>query len=107
MLPVAQRVLGQLLPALDEQHAGVADLAVTLLVDVEALLEVGLVARAVGEARTGRLGAADAAARQTAVRLRLVEAKHRRPNSDVRVQMSRTVSIVVKNDIRGKTYPTD
>ena len=51
MLPVAQRVLGQLLPALDEQHTGVADLAVPLLVeDVEALLEVGLVARAVGEA---------------------------------------------------------
>ena len=42
----------------------------------EAAREVLLVAPAVSEARAGRLGAADAAAVQTPVHLRLVEAEH-------------------------------
>ncbi len=42
----------------------------------EAALEVGLVAVAVSEAGTGRLGSADAAAVYAPVHLWLVEAKH-------------------------------
>lgn len=44
----------------------------------EAVLEVALVAAAVGEAGAGRLGAADAAAVTAAVQFGLVEAKHLR-----------------------------
>ena len=77
MLPVADAALGKLLPALDEQHARVADLALAVLVDVEALAEVALVARAVREARARRLRSADAAALHAPVDLGLVKRKHR------------------------------
>lgn len=42
----------------------------------EAVLEVALVAAAVGEAGAGRLGSADAAAVQAAVQFWLMKAKH-------------------------------
>jgi len=50
--PMLVRPRGQLDEAFDEEHAGVADLAVPLLAQVEAPLEDGLVALAVRKART-------------------------------------------------------
>ncbi len=69
-------LLGQFLPPLDEQDAGVADLAGTPLVQTEAVLEVRLVTLAVGEARARRLGAADAASLHAAIDLGLVKTEH-------------------------------
>ena len=76
MLPVSVGADGKLLPTLHEQHTRVADLAGAKLVDSEALVKVVLVALAIGESRTRRLGAADAASLQTAIDLGLVEAEH-------------------------------
>jgi hypothetical protein len=53
VVPVSGASGRQLHVALDEQDAGVADLAAALLVEAEALLEERLVPLAVGEAGTG------------------------------------------------------
>ena len=74
--PVPLGVLGKLLPALDEEDAGVADLALPLLLQLEAGAELSLVLGAVSEPRAARLGLADAAALRGPEHLRLVESCH-------------------------------
>lgn len=77
VMPIPGSSGGQLLPALDEQHTGVADLARPLLLqDAEAAGKLRLVLLGVREARRRRLSPADAASQGRPVDLGLVEAKH-------------------------------
>lgn len=66
----------QALVALDQQDAGVADLAVARLVEIEALHRLLFIFPGGGEPGAARLGAADAATVGGAVDARLVKVKH-------------------------------
>ena len=60
MTPVPLVVLGQLLPPLDQQHTGIADLAHSVLLQLETCPELILILGAVREAGTAGLCLANA-----------------------------------------------
>ena len=76
MTPIPLVVLGQFLPPLDQQHAGIADLAHPVLVKLEASSELILVLGAVCEARTAGLCLANTTSFIGAEHLGFVEGCH-------------------------------
>lgn len=76
MTPVAFAASREALVAFDQQDAGVADLAVARLVEIEALHRFLFIFTGGGEPGAARLGAADAAPVGGAVDARLVKVKH-------------------------------
>lgn len=76
MLPVSGSARGQLLPALHEEDAGVANLTGSFLRRAEALVKLWFVLFAVGEARRRGLCPADATAQVRTVDFWFVKAEH-------------------------------
>jgi len=76
MTPVALAPDRQTLVALDQEDAGVADLSVSRLVEIEALHRLLLVLPGGGEPGTTRFGTANAAAIRGAVHAWFMEIEH-------------------------------
>lgn len=85
MTPVPLVVLGKLLPPLDQQHAGVADLAHSVLLQLEACPELIFILGAVREAGTAGLGLANATSFIGPEHLGFVEGGHPLKQNNMRL----------------------
>lgn len=76
MIPIPGGARRQFQVAFDQENAGVADFAGSLLVQVEAFAEDALVLLAVGESGAARFGSANAATATRSEHLGLVKGEH-------------------------------